>query len=110
MNLTRIRQSGFQDRIKKSMISFDFLSDQDVYNHLFAEKDEVYILSCEWNLRSDSYCKVFKEQVGILHGSRGIFHKLEMYSPTLSLSIENFTSQYTRVRNLSWDFLQPNNF
>ena len=104
MNLTRIRRRNFQDRIKNVMRSMTFLGDQDVLNHLFAEKDEVHVLPCKWNIRSDSYCNILEREAGILHGSRGIFHKVEGegYFPLSSLTMKNYTSQYDRIRNLSW--------
>ena len=106
MNLTRIRQSDFQTRLREVMYKFKFYGDQDVYNHLFAEKDEVYVLPCVWNVRSDSRCNA-AGGIGILHGNRKLFHRLAGYFPSPDIRLENFTSNYFRLKAMSWDRLMP---
>jgi hypothetical protein len=88
------------------MKKYHFFGDQDVYNHLFAEKDEVYVLPCIWNVRSDSRCNIVSD-IGILHGNRKLFHRIASFSPTELRPLENFTSNYYRIREMSWANLKP---
>lgn len=106
MNLTRIRKTDFQARVRITMKKFHFFGDQDVYNHLFAEKDEVYVLPCIWNVRSDSRCNV-ASGIGILHGNRKLFHRIPDFSQAELRSLENFTSNYHRIRESRWEDLKP---
>ena len=47
------------------------LGDQDIINEYFYQHDnEIYVLPCEWNSRSDSECSISPLR-GILHGNRG---------------------------------------
>ena len=48
------------------------LGDQDIINGYFAQyPDEVVLLPCEWNVRTDSQCRV---KPMIIHGNRGVFN------------------------------------
>ena len=110
MNLTRIRKGDFQSRLRVAMHTFQFFGDQDVYNHLFAEKNEVYVLPCQWNIRSDSRCAPKYHEMGILHGNRKLFHTFNNFSffPNSAITLENFSSHFHRIGNVSWYNLKPN--
>ena len=75
----KARKTNFQARIRIAMKKYRFFGDQDVYNHLFAEKDEVYVLPCTWNFRTDSRCNIVTG-IGILHGNRKLFHRIGSFS------------------------------
>ena len=109
MNLTRIRRSDFQSRIRIAMTSFKFYGDQDVYNHLFAERNDVHVLPCIWNIRSDSRCDFAKndESLGILHGNRKLFHRLEGSLSVQDFNLQKFDVHHQRIRNMKWDKLGP---
>ena len=59
-----------------------YMSDQDVLNSYFHDaRGEVYVLPCEWNVRTDSDClpppiDTGVEPVAIWHGSRGAMSKM----------------------------------
>ena len=106
MNLTRIRKTNFQARIRIAMKKYRFFGDQDVYNHLFAEKDEVYVLPCTWNFRTDSRCNIVTG-IGILHGNRKLFHRIGNFSSSELRPVGYFSSNYNRIRKMSWKNLEP---
>lgn len=85
MNLTRMRQFGWYDKVitthskwKKSLK----LHDQDILNIIFHyEPEKLYIFPCSYNFRID-FCKKNRNLCqssrtngfSILHGNRNIFH------------------------------------
>jgi lipopolysaccharide biosynthesis glycosyltransferase len=79
LDLARWRETGFEAFAKayrQEGPQGACCGDQDILNAYFEDhRDEMYVLPCKWNVRTDSACLSQLSGAAIVHGSRGALHK-----------------------------------
>lgn len=74
-------------------------------------ENQVRTLSCRWNFRPEhcyynAYCPDIEapKAIGIVHGSRGVFHATnELSSPEPGTSVKAFSLLYQAFRDVTWE-------
>ncbi|BFZ15993.1 hypothetical protein BsWGS_19031 [Bradybaena similaris] len=113
MNLTRLRQTSWLSDMQSYYEQYRLMipwGDQDLINIFFAaHPEQLYLMSCPWNYRSDhckymSNCKQAEQHgVSVLHGSRRMFY--EDKEPAFAAIYETF-SKYRLGDDLEHHFLK----
>jgi len=87
ISLKRLRRQPWNEELEGYRLQYDLqFHDQDLLNIYFAHHpSQLTVLSCKWNYRADHcfwerhHCNDESNRIGILHGSRGSFHKMQDY-------------------------------
>lgn len=107
-NLTRWRLSAF-DGFNRAFLGQGYytpLGDQDIMNAYFSEHpDEVLVLPCKWNQRTDSSCSHQGRFAadGIYHGNRQVFTRVNSTIPPDSTYQKHVFQLLARVEGYPLD-------